>query len=667
MVFLYSVLGFSQTTFVVDNIKYEVTDSVLNTVSATRGYVSSGELIIPETVNHDSVEYKVTNIGEEAFRSFSGTATIATVTIGDNVTSIGSGAFRGLTNMTKVTIGSSVSSIGELVFAEDKKLTEMVVKCNTPPLLLGGKITSEGVNLTVPEGLEKVYIDAGWTGFYSINGIIKPGVGFVFTIDGFRYKVHTEYVVMLVGVEDDVNLPNELSLPSTAQYLFWSFSVEYIGEKAFKGKTLEHVVIPNTVREIKAYAFESTGLTNVSFSEGLKSIGNNAFRFNRLETISFPSSLVNIGSNAFNSTGLKNVSFSEGLKSIGNNAFKDNILETITLPRSLTSIGDHAFESNGLTNVSFSEGLITIGNSAFEYNELSTVTLPRSLTSIGGYAFTSNRLNAVIAKGTEPASIEASSFDINWGTYEIDLYVPEGTKPAYINAGWTRFKSINSVVIGLAIKVYLEGASLNPYEGEDMYMRDDLRKMGLLPTESPYVDGVTIKDTTVLTTSGSNAIVDWVFVELRDGNDNTTVLNGVSALLQRDGDIVAIDGVSNVEFEGIEPGSYNIAVYHRNHLGIMSGYPITLPNSRIDFTVDPTNAVGGENSFIKVREGVYALIGGDYDANDQIQNTDKSSVVPIIGVSGYNRGDLDMNGQVQNTDITNIMNKNVGRGVQFNK
>jgi hypothetical protein len=563
-------------------MNYEVTDTVLNTVSVTGGDGNvSGELIIPETVNHDSVDYKVTHIVEEAFR---GNSKISSAVIGDNVTNIGSGAFRRLTNMTKVTIGSSVSSIGELVFAEASKLTEMVVKSNTPPLLLGGDIISTNVNLTVPEGLEKAYADAGWTGFNSINGIFKPEVGFKFIEGGLEYEVNNDYEVELLGVEDPLKLSKDLVLPSVAHYAIWGFNVSIIASNAFKGEILlNSVIIPYTVKTIRDGAFESTGITRVSFSEGLKNIYGSAFRYNKLTSVTFPSSL----------------------RWIDGNAFYDNPLETIT------------------------------------------------------------------AKGIEPASISGSSFMLR---AQIDLYVSEGVKEAYINAGWTNFKSINSGVIGLAIKVYLEGAFLNPYEGEETYMRDDLRKMGLLPTKDYYLDKYEVKDPRVLSTSGANAIVDWVWVNLFDGSDGSFINgSGQAGLLQRDGDIVATDGVSNLEiggykiegFKNVEPGNYYITVWSKNHLGIKSAYPITLPNSRIDFTVDPTNAVGGENSFIKVRDGVYALIGGDYDVNGQIQNSDKNHVVPIIGVSGYYREDMDMNGQVQNTDIK-LLNKNLGRGIQFN-
>ena len=68
----------------------------------------------------------------------------------------------------------------------------------------------------------------------------------------------------------------------------------------------------------------------------------------------------------------------------------------------------------------------------------------------------------------------------------------------------------------------------------------------------------------------ADRIVDWVYLELRNldvspGND---ILQTRSALIQRDGDIVDIDGVSPVTFNNLANGNYILAIRHRNHLGL---------------------------------------------------------------------------------------------------
>ena len=60
--------------------------------------------------------------------------------------------------------------------------------------------------------------------------------------------------------------------------------------------------------------------------------------------------------------------------------------------------------------------------------------------------------------------------------------------------------------------------------------------------------------------SGKDAIVDWVFVELRSKISPTVVIDSRSALLQRDGDIVDVDGVSSVTFNVASPDSYYVVV-----------------------------------------------------------------------------------------------------------
>ena len=69
----------------------------------------------------------------------------------------------------------------------------------------------------------------------------------------------------------------------------------------------------------------------------------------------------------------------------------------------------------------------------------------------------------------------------------------------------------------------------------------------------------------VLDVTGDDAITDWVVVELRDKNDAATVLETFSGLIQRDGDIVGLDGIDDVGLPVLDD-DYFVAVRHRNHL-----------------------------------------------------------------------------------------------------
>ncbi|CAM1352936.1 M4 family metallopeptidase [Tenacibaculum halocynthiae] len=222
-----------------------------------------------------------------------------------------------------------------------------------------------------------------------------------------------------------------------------------------------------------------------------------------------------------------------------------------------------------------------------------------------------------------------------------------------------------SATLLLAANAYLQGAFTDSNSGEETLMRDDLRISDLIPTTSPYSDALTC-ESTVFDVTGENAIVDWIWVELRDATDTSIIIDKQSALLQRDGDIVTIDGVSNVSFEQTE-GDYYIVINHRNHLAIQSASVVSLSTTitNINFSSTTTTVSGGTNALISMDEGIYAIPSGDYDSNGQIQTIDASNVISILGSSGYHKADMDMNSQVQTTDVDNIINKNVGKGQQF--
>ncbi len=208
-------------------------------------------------------------------------------------------------------------------------------------------------------------------------------------------------------------------------------------------------------------------------------------------------------------------------------------------------------------------------------------------------------------------------------------------------------------------KVYLQGPLLNPVTPG--LMNDDLRSLGYLPTTSPYGDGATV-DASVFNTTGNNAIVDWVFVELRAANNNSNLINEKPALLQRDGDIVDLDGVSSVIMTAA-PTNYYVVVNHRNHLGAMTSATFGLSESSATVVDLKSNGVStfGTNARVDLGSGNMALWSGDTNNDDQIKFSgsnnssniikdfvlaDPANVLNFItfGSSGYLDIDVNLNG-----------------------
>ncbi|MEM7131244.1 MAG: PA14 domain-containing protein [Chloroflexota bacterium] len=216
--------------------------------------------------------------------------------------------------------------------------------------------------------------------------------------------------------------------------------------------------------------------------------------------------------------------------------------------------------------------------------------------------------------------------------------------------------------IAVPVKVILQGAM------EGATMRDDLRQLPAgangFPLTSPYGGGETTTAGVLAVGSATDAIVDWVMVELRDGGDNTSVVAMVAGLVQRDGDVVsASDGTSALSFASVADGNYYIAVHHRNHLSAMTANTVAVSSSTpmTDFTSMADAATYGTHSQKDLGSGVYALWAGDVNQSSSVVRSgggnDIDDIFTIVLddqngtnntshiVNGYLIGDVNLDGQ----------------------
>ncbi|MEM6721696.1 MAG: hemagglutinin protein [Bacteroidota bacterium] len=223
--------------------------------------------------------------------------------------------------------------------------------------------------------------------------------------------------------------------------------------------------------------------------------------------------------------------------------------------------------------------------------------------------------------------------------------------------------------IFIAPAVYLQGAALNPNTGQENLMRDDLRVAGLIPTTSPYADGVTC-DASIFNRSGATAIVDWVLVELRDKNDNTLVVRSQSALLQRNGNIIAADGDFVLTFNvGID--NYFVAIQHRNHLGIMTATAVLIDTSNVDFTNANSQITFGSNAQTSsgMPNGIVGMWSGNVNGDTVVQYSGTTPDTPAIlsavlndsgnflnfptfAIADYSNNDVNLDGIIQYSGVS---------------
>ncbi|MCB0748739.1 MAG: hypothetical protein KDC90_14860, partial [Ignavibacteriae bacterium] len=122
----------------------------------------------------------------------------------------------------------------------------------------------------------------------------------------------------------------------------------------------------------------------------------------------------------------------------------------------------------------------------------------------------------------------------------------------------------------LDTKVFLEAA----YTGGNN-MNTTLLQNNLIPKSQPYNTSPWNYAGAETVTEIPPNVVDWVLIELRNSTEEKTNIKRAGFLISN-GTIVDLDGTSKLAFYNIPKGNYNIVIYHRNHLPIMSSVQIHL-------------------------------------------------------------------------------------------
>lgn len=217
-----------------------------------------------------------------------------------------------------------------------------------------------------------------------------------------------------------------------------------------------------------------------------------------------------------------------------------------------------------------------------------------------------------------------------------------------------------SAFVQLNAKVMLQG----PYNDGNGLMDDDLRMNGYLPISEPYTGlgysfiggGGESTSSGLLAIGGSQAIVDWVMIQLRNKNDITQVVASKAVLIRRDGKLV--DGTGMEPVFSLPPDNYYISVIHRNHLPITTASAVSLNAS--SSLLDLTDALTSLHSSSVTRSiaGMTMMACGDVNGDMSISylgaGNDRDEILTAIGGSdpttvafGYHREDCNMNGEIK--------------------
>jgi hypothetical protein len=247
-----------------------------------------GDIIIPEIVTYEGVDYIVTSIGDNAFSTsyWGSDKDLISVSIPKSIKHIGESAFWGTQKLEKVNIVDLNAWI-DIDFTNNYS-NPLGSGDNTFLYLNGEKLS----NIVIPDGVKTIRKYA------------------------FGYYRNLESVCF----------PESLS------------DIEHC---AFGYTPLTSVQLPDSLKSIGDYAFFQTCLLSISIPKSVTYIGKNAFEYCKdLTTINVFSTTKTIQSNTFNGCkNLKEVFLSNSITTIEREAFSNcSSLESIHLCGNITSV-----------------------------------------------------------------------------------------------------------------------------------------------------------------------------------------------------------------------------------------------------------------------------------------------------------------------------------------
>ena len=313
--------------------------SIIKSVTISNDVTTIGDFAFIDCSNLESVKIgnSVTTIGNSAF---SGCTSLTSITIPDSVTIFGNGAFEDCTNLTNIVIPENVTSIGYDAFCDCTSLTSISIPDKVTNI---GIYTFSGctnlMSVIIGNRVESISHRA----FYNCQNLTNITIpDSVTSIDGEAFFGCTSKLCK-INYKGTLDKWAEIKFKDYASNPLNYGNYLYINDELVTQARLTETKIINT------WAFlRCKSLTSVIIGNSVASIGDCAFR---------------------DCTNLTNVIITDSVTSIGSSAFIGcTSLESLTIPNSVTSIGNDAFiGGKGLKSVMIPDSVIDIGECAFGY------------------------------------------------------------------------------------------------------------------------------------------------------------------------------------------------------------------------------------------------------------------------------------------------------------
>ena len=452
-------------TATVDGINYYL-NADAKTAEVTKS-TATGDIVIPEKITVDGVEYSVISIGYEAFKESRALTSVAM----PSVTRIGASAFENCSNLTSVAMPSA-TSIGEGAFNQCQSLTSVAMPSVTSIDHIAFQTCSSLTSVAMPS-----VTSIGNNAFLYCSSLTSVTMPSVTSIDNYAFyscpitNLYLPATLTSIG-NYCFDKTREITLAATSPAVlgtavFWKYAVIRVPESAVDAyrtaaewsnyKDQIFSMSDSTDYDVTVTAQEKeSGLQNVLGQDNLGKVVSlkvtgtiNSYDImiirNKMPYLHYLDLTdATIVANDFEYyTGCHTED-----NVIGESMFCGLIkLVSVKLPKNVTCIRDNAlFSCSGLVEVVLPVKLEKIGSSAFSgCSGLTNIDLPPTLKTIGYYAFANcSRLEKISLPGVE--SIGNYAFGYCYKLTEVRI--PSTLKAIGDNAfGYVNLKKVYTYTV----------------------------------------------------------------------------------------------------------------------------------------------------------------------------------------------------------------------------
>ncbi len=520
---------------------------------------------------------------------------ITSITLNDEITSIGAYAFNGCSALESINIPSGVTAINSYVFSDCSSLTNIEMPSAVTTIEEGAfKDCSSLESLGLPSGVSSInsYVFSGCS---SLTNIEIPST--ITTIESYAFQNCSNLISAIVpnsvtsignGAFKDCNALTSITLPFVGAsrtatcyegvlgyifgyekrdgrsyyYLYSMPKFTYVSSGS--NKTSSSVAFQNYTLESSSSLSKPASPSGTTWQYSCYTYSYKSNSYSSESPVYYlnayyyyiPSSLTSvtitdattISDAAFNNCqNITSITLQSSVTSIGSYAFQNcTSLESIVIPSGVTTISASTFAlCKALANVEIPNTVTSIGSYAFQdCHALTEINLPESVTTINTYAFKNCTGLKNIEVPSSVTSIGSYAFQNCTGLKEIVIPSSVTSIGSYAFSGCSSLESITLPFVGGSVKTssstyqypfgYIFGST--SYDGGVATSQTYYYSSASSTTTSTYYIPASLKEVTI---TGGN-ILRGAFQNCN--NITTIVLPNVSSITS-----YAFDGCTSLE------------------------------------------------------------------------------------------------------------------------